>query len=126
MIKRFFVFATLLFPVVSSAANDSIVDYSEPILILTFYSVVSAVALGIITSIVIIVNGRRMRGGVFGGALIYLGIGMLIVLTGTIASFSPSSLPSSMQGVLPSILNTIGYVTMAFAANKILSVTKGN
>ena len=125
MVKRFFLLFSLFFPGVLFAAGDSFTaDYSDTVLILTFYSVISAVALGAVTSIIIIINGRRMRGGVFGGALKYLGVGMLIVLAGTVVSFFPMITPQYLQGALPSILNTIGYIIMAFAANNILKATR--
>jgi len=125
MLKKLIILASLSLPEILFAAGSTTLDYSEPISILMFYSMISAVALGIVTSIIVIVNGRRMKGGVFGGALKYLGVGMLIVLTGTIVSFSPSFIPVYMQGVAPSVLNTVGYIIMAIAATKILSVTKG-
>lgn len=126
MIERLFFLISLFLPTAIFASENIVpADYSEPVLILTFYSVASAVALGIVTSVIIIINGRRMKGGVFGGALKYLGIGMLIVILGTISSFPLSFIPQYLQGVLPSILNTIGYIIMAVAANSILKVTKG-
>jgi len=125
MIKNLFIFISLFFPSILLAGSHSIIDYSEPVLILTFYSVISAVALGIVTSVIVIINGRRMKGGVFGGALKYLGVGMLVVLAGTVVSLFPSFIPPYLQGVLPSILSTIGYVIMAIAASKILKVTRG-
>lgn len=125
MFKRLLFLTALLLPGVAFAGSHSDVSYySGPILILTFYSVVSAVTLGIITSVIVIINGRRMKGGVFGSALKYLGIGMFIVLMGTVVSFSPALVPQYLQGTLPSILNTIGYVIMAIAANNILKITK--
>jgi len=126
MIKRLFFLTSLFLPTTLFAFGDVVqADYTGPVLILTFYSVASAVALGIVTSVVIIINGRRMKGGVFGSALKYLGVGMLIVILGTISSFHFSFIPTYLQGVLPSVLNTIGYIIMAVAANNILKVTKG-
>jgi hypothetical protein len=124
MIKKLSLLLSLLSPSILFANSQYTDGYSNAISILMFYSVVSAVALGIVTSIIVIINGRRMKGGIFGGALKYLGIGMLIVLAGTVASIFPSLTPQYLDGVLPSILSTVGYVTMAIAATKILKVTR--
>jgi len=125
MIKKIMIIATLVFPGLLFAQQAQI-DYSEPISILAAYSLASAVVLGIVTSIVVLVNGRRMRGGIFGRALNYLGVGMLIVLVGTITPLFSSITPTSLEGALPSILNTVGYVIMAFAATKLLRATRGS
>lgn len=112
-------------PAVLFAQGTIDVDYSGVISILMIYSLISAVVLGIVTSIVVIINGRRMKGGIVGGALNYLGIGMFIVLVGSVSVFFPAYIPAYFQGVLPNILNTIGYVVMAIAASKLLNATKG-
>lgn len=125
MIKRLFILISLFLPSLLFAESNVSADYSDPAFILTFYSVTSAVALGIVTSIIVIINGRRMKGGIFGSALVFLGIGMLIVLAGTVTSLPFSFVPQYTQGVLSSILSTIGYVTMAIAASRILKVTRG-
>lgn len=125
MIKQIIVFVSIFAPSVLFAQSQVSVDYAGPVTILTLYSLISAVALGIVTSIIVLINGRRMRGGVFGGALTSLGVGMFIILTGTVVSIFPSIVPNGIQGVFPNILNTIGYVIMAIAASRLLKVTKG-
>jgi len=125
MIKQIIVFVSIFAPSVLLAQSQVSVDYAGPVTILTLYSLISAVALGVVTSIIVLINGRRMRGGVFGGALTSLGVGMFIILTGTIVSLFPSIVPNGVQGVFPNILNTIGYVIMAIAASRLLKVTKG-
>ncbi len=123
--KRIFILAVFLFtPSVSFAGTHSLDSYAGAVSILMFYSLASAVALGVVTSIIVIVNGRRMKGGIFGGALKYLGVGMLIVLAGTVVSFFPTLVAEPLRNIIPSVLSTIGYVVMAIAASKILKVTK--
>lgn len=114
--------AFLLFaPSVSFAQQ---IDYSDTISILTIYSLTSAVLVGVITSVIVLVNGRRMKGGIFGSTLTYFGVGMLIVLVGSVFMINTSLFPDYMMHSLPSIVNTIGYVVIAIAGNKLLHVTK--
>lgn len=124
MFRKIIIIAVMALPGILYAQEELPVDYSEPISILTWYSLASAIALGVVTSVVVIINGRRMKGGVFGGALYYLGIGMFIVLVGTISSFFPSIAPEYLEGTLPNLLNTIGYVIMAIAASRLLRATR--
>lgn len=123
MIKQATILTGILFPGILFAQSQIPIDYAGPISILTFYSLISAVALGVVTSIIVLINGRRMKGGILGGALTSLGIGMFIVLAGTITYLFPSLVPGGMQGVFPNILNTVGYVVMAIAASRLLKVT---
>lgn len=125
MIKQIIIFVSIFTPSVLFAQTQVTIDYAGPISILMSYSLVSAIALGVVTSIIVLINGRRMKGGVFGGVLTLLGIGMFIVLAGTISFLFPSIVPNSMQGVFPNMLNTFGYVIMAIAASRLLKVTKG-
>lgn len=116
-----FIISLFLTPVVSFAQE---VDYSETTSILMMYSLGSAVVIGIITSIIVLINGRRMKGGIFGSTLTYFGVGMFIVLLGSVLMVFPSIIPDYMENSLPSILNTVGYVIIAVAANKLLNATK--
>jgi len=101
------------------------IDYSAPVYILSTYTLLSAITVGIITSAVVLINARRMKGGVFGSAMNYFGIGMLIVLAGFSVTFLQLPLSDYFAQTINDILYITGYVTMAIAASKIFNATKG-
>lgn len=101
------------------------VDYSTPISILSTYTILSAIAVGIITSAIVLINARRMKGGVFGSAMNYFGVGMIIVLTGFSITFLNLPFSDYLTQTVNDTLYITGYVSMAIAASKIFNATKG-
>jgi uncharacterized membrane protein YagU involved in acid resistance len=121
MIKLILIIFSLFLPSMLFAQQ---VDYTAPSLILSYYSMFSAIAVGVITSVMVFINGRRMHGGVFGNALIYFSVGMIIVLVGFLFPLLSVKTTGSFAEIFGNILYIIGYIAMAFAADKILKVTK--
>ncbi len=97
------------------------------LVILNSYSLISAILIAIVTSILVAVNARKMKGGVFGTVLNYFSVGMFLVLAGFIAGSVPfwSSDYGGMIKVFHDVFYIIGYILMAVAAHKMFRVIKG-
>jgi hypothetical protein len=124
LIASFMPLAT--FAGVSDLFSNTVVD-SQTVLILNSYSLASAVLLGFITSALVFWNARKMKGGIFGKAFLFLSIGMFLVL----AAFAVGSLPF-VSGMINSNLKLAhdflfmcGYILMAIGGNHIFKAIQG-
>lgn len=124
MIKLITIVSSLLLPSVLFAQTTP-ASYSNAYSILNMYSFISVVAIGVITSTIVLINAKKMGGGVFGDALGYFGIGMLVVLAGIVVSLGIAIFSKQSMGILGNIFYIIGYVLMAIAADKIRKVIQG-
>ena len=108
-----------------TASEAVYTDYSGMFSILNTYSFVSVLLVGAITSIVVLRNARKMTGGIFGDALGYFGIGMLVMLGGITISLGVAFFSEEAIGVLGNVFYITGYVLMAIAADKIRKIVEG-
>ncbi len=106
-------------------AEESSSGYSNAYFILNAYSFLSVLIIGIITSVIVLVNAKKMSGGIFGDALGYFGIGMLVMLAGIVVSLSVSMSAGQSIGVVGNMFYIIGYILMAIAADKIRKIIQG-
>ena len=85
----------------------------------------SAIIVAFAASIMVFVNARSMKGGVFGAVLNYFAIGMVFIL----ASFVVVSLNvfgfEGFAKTTNNILFILGYIIMALAANKLSQIAGG-
>jgi len=109
-----------------ASATEAITETT--LFILSSYSLASALIVGIATSVLVAINARKMKGGIFGQVLEYFSVGMFIVLLGFVAGeFSFGILSNSViAGAIHDVLYIIGYVIMAIAAQKLLTAIKGD
>jgi len=127
MMSRIFLFSALIFPIpLFASATEAITETT--LFILSSYSLASALIVGIATSVLVAINARKMKGGIFGQVLEYFSVGMFIVLLGFVAGeFSFGILSNSViAGAIHDVLYIIGYVIMAIAAQKLLTAIKGD
>ncbi len=106
-------------------AQESFVDYSDTYSILNMYSFLSVIIIGGITSIIVLVNARKMSGGIFGDALGYFGVGMLVMLAGITVSLGVAIFSKETIGIIGNMFYIIGYILMAIAADKIRGIIQG-
>jgi|GEM_PF-2757111 len=119
------VFSGIFAPMVAFGVQAGVPDgYENTYLLLKFYSLASTVIIGLITSTIVLINGKRMKGGVFGTVLSFFGIGMLFMLAGFTISFTTGLFAPNIVDMLNSMLNIIGFVFMAVAGNKLFMITK--
>jgi len=111
-------------PVVSMAQGQY-VDYSGAYSILNMYSFASVLLVGAITSIIVLINAKKMSGGIFGDALGYFGVGMLVMLAGITVSLGVAIFSKETIGIVGNLFYIIGYILMAIAADKIRRIIQG-
>ncbi len=124
MTKTAIIISGLLLPGVLFA-QESYVDYSNTYSILNMYSFLSVIVIGAITSIIVLMNAKKMSGGIFGEALGYFGVGMLVMLAGITVSLGFALFSEQSLGVVGNMFYIIGYVLMAVAADKIRNIIQG-
>jgi len=99
------------------------------IVILKAYSLASVLLIGVVTSVLVFINSRKMKGGLFGTALAHLSVGMFLVLVGyvimSVASFVPETGEAVVYAkVLQDIFFVLGYIIMAVAGHKLFKFTR--
>ncbi len=124
MLKIIMVTISLFMPSVLFAEVSSS-GYSNAYFILNMYSFLSVLIIGIITSVIVLINARKMSGGIFGDALGYFGVGMLVMLAGIVVSLGVAMFSGQSIGVVGNMFYIIGYILMAVAADKIRKITQG-
>ncbi|OHA83440.1 MAG: hypothetical protein A2408_02095 [Candidatus Yonathbacteria bacterium RIFOXYC1_FULL_52_10] len=92
--------------------------------LLSLYSFWSFVIVAVITSILVFVTATKMKGGLFGKVLYYFGAGMVLILISLVLVSIKEGSPASYTDVARDILNIVGFILMAIAANKLYSFTK--
>lgn len=116
--------ALLLSPLSAMAADYLIPD--STLTILNSYSLVSAILVGLATSILVLINARKMKGGVFGSVLNQFALGMFFVLVGFLLVSIPWQIGSPIiVKTAHDVLYILGYIIMAVAANKLLRAIRG-
>lgn len=123
--KKFIYFFMFLFPI-SLFAESSWYEFSEDtIFILNTYSLISAVLVGLIASILVWRNARSMKGGLLGKVLGYFTAGMIVALVAYIVNaygtFAGGR--AALYGVSYDVLFIASYIIMAIAAQKLSSIT---
>lgn len=85
----------------------------------------SAIIVAFATSVMVFMNARSMRGGIFGTALNYFAAGMILILAGfMVTSFNVFDSGNIVQ-TANNILFILGYIVMAFAAHKLSQIAQG-
>lgn len=127
--KYIAVFCVATLPMLAFAGGDALVQlaqFEDNSKLLESLSLWSTLIIAFVTSGMVWVGGRTMRGGVFGKVLTYFSIGMTLVFFGFLTEvpwvqgFSPLYLK-----LAHSSLYLLGYIFMGLAANKLLRTVKG-
>lgn len=92
--------------------------------LLGLYSFWSFVVVAVVTSVLVFTAAQKMKGGLFGKVLNYFGIGMMLILVSLVLANMGGDTLGAYTKVVRDALNTIGYVLMALAANKLYTFTK--
>lgn len=120
---RNIVYTALIFalPLVSYAGAITV----DTATILNYYTFASALFVGITTSILVFLNSRKMKGGIFGTVLRYFSFGMILLLISfMINSFgNPSASEIDTTKIVQDVLFIVSYTTMAIASSKLSSAT---
>jgi len=129
MKSRIFLFLAIAlpFPVFAFAFEYAYIP-DDALLILSSYTLASAVLIGVATSVLVAINSSKMKGGVFGKVLGYFSVGMFLVLLGFLAGEISFSMPENgvVIRAVHDALYIVGYIIMAVAAQKLLTAIKGD
>lgn len=123
--KKILLVASLLFiPTLLFAASE---DYINTLVsdLAPRLSLWSAIIVAFAASVMVFVNARSMKGGIFGTVLNYFAVGMILIL----GSFLVASLnvfgTEGIAKTANNILFILGYIIMALAANKLSQLAQG-
>lgn len=78
-----------------------------------------AIIIGLVASVLVFRAAHKMGGGLFGSVLNYMGVGMIIVVVGTLSVALSTWLPGAWVTLTHTILFSTGYICMVLGANKL-------
>lgn len=87
-----------------------------------FVSILSlslAIIIGIVASALVFRAAHKMGGGLFGSVLNFMGVGMIIVVVGTLSVFLSNWLPVAWITLTHTVLFSTGFICMVIGANKL-------
>lgn len=119
------VFGLVLLPVVAFAGVENafvqMAQFEDNSQLLSSLSLWATIIIAFVTSVMVWLGGRKMRGGVFGKVLAYFSIGMMLIFFGFVAQiFSTEDTTAIYFDLLHGALYTLGYIFMGVAGNKLL------
>jgi hypothetical protein len=85
----------------------------------------SAIIVAFATSVMVFMNAYSMKGGIFGTALNYFGVGMILILAGFIVTSFNLFNSGDITATANNILFILGYIIMALAAHKLSQIVHG-
>lgn len=84
------------------------------------FSILLSIVIGCIATAYVFRAAHKMGGGLFGLVLYYIGIGMVLVVLGTISIVLAPWISASMLRMLHTVCFSLGFVFMVLGANKLL------
>ena len=78
-----------------------------------------AIVIGLVASILVLRAAHKMGGGLFGSVLNFMGIGMIIVVVGTLSVALSAWLPGAWLSLIHTTLFSIGFICMVLGAHKL-------
>jgi hypothetical protein len=84
------------------------------------FSLLLSIIIGIIATVLVFRAARKMGGGLFGSVLNYIGIGMLLIVLGTIATVIDPWFTVFWFSIVSTVFFATGYIFMVVGANKLL------
>lgn len=97
--------------------NDPIAYYSN---FVGNFSSWLGIVIGIIASIMVLRSAKRMGGGLFGHVLNLIGVGMVLVVLGSLSVLLSSWFPAGYVALSHTVLFSLGFILMVLGANKML------
>jgi len=78
-----------------------------------------AIVIGLTASILVLRAAHKMGGGLFGSVLNFMGVGMIIVVAGTLSVVLSVWLPGAWINLIHTVLFSVGFISMVIGANKL-------
>ncbi len=125
--KYLAVLSLMLLPAIASAGvADVFVRIEDNSGLFALVSLWSTIIIMVVTSAMVWIGGRQMRGGVFGTVLTYFSAGMVLVVLGFVSGLPlTEKIPSLYLKLTHDSLYLVGYILMGIAASKLLKAIKG-
>ncbi len=126
--KYIAILGLMFLPVIVSSAGlaDMLVQIEDSSGLFASLSLWSTIIIMFVTSAMVWIGARQMRGGVFGIVLTYFSIGMTLVVLGFVSGLPlTENIPSLYLKLTHDSLYIIGYILMGIAASKLLKAIKG-
>ena len=83
-------------------------------------SLLLSIVIGIIATFLVFRVAKKLGGGLFGSVLNYIGIGMLLIVLGTISTVIDPWFVSLWFNILSTAFFATGYIFMVIGANKLM------
>lgn len=83
------------------------------------FSLLLSIVIGIIATFFVFRVAKKLGGGLFGSVLNYIGIGMLLVVLGTMATIVDKWTIVFWANIMSTVLFALGYIFMVVGANKL-------
>lgn len=116
--------ASFLTPLHSFAQSRGEVIASDEVAYATLFtgdfSMLLSIVIGIIATTLVFRAAKRMGGGLFGSVLNYIGVGMVLIVLGTISVVLDTWSPGLWSSVINTACFATGYIFMVMGANKLL------
>lgn len=121
---KFILTPLLLIPAIGFAQNASFNSINDEVgyasLFAGNFSALLSIVIGIIATFLVLKAAKRMGGGLFGSVLNYVGVGMTLVVLGTISVVFGNLTPNVWFDLINTVCFSVGYIFMVIGANKLL------
>jgi hypothetical protein len=84
------------------------------------FSLLLSIIIGIIATFIVFRAAKKLGGGLFGSVLNYIGIGMSLIVLGTIATIVDPWYTGLGFNIVSTVCFAIGYIFTVIGANKLL------
>lgn len=84
------------------------------------FSLLLSIVIGIIATYLVFRVAQKLGGGLFGSVLNYIGVGMLLIVLGTISTLADSWFTGLWFNISSIAFFATGYIFMVVGANKLL------
>jgi hypothetical protein len=83
------------------------------------FSLLLSIVIGIIATVIVFRAAKKMGGGLFGSVLNYIGIGMVLIVLGTIATVMDPLFTGYWFSLVSTVCFAVGYIFTVIGANKL-------
>jgi hypothetical protein len=101
----------------TSASNDS---YAYASVFAGNFSLLLSIVIGMIATFLVFRSAKKLGGGLFGSVLNYIGVGMLLIVLGTISTIIDPWFVGFWLNIVSTAFFALGYISMVLGANKLL------
>jgi hypothetical protein len=122
--KKFFLISilSLIGPITASAQSWNIPDdgFAYASAFTGNFSLFLSIVIGIIATFIVFRSAKKLGGGLFGSVLNYIGIGVSLIVLGTIATVVDPWYTGLGFNIVSTIFFATGYIMTVIGANKLL------